>query len=141
MVDATDFFSESTGESRGEVFTREEVVNFILDLVGWREEADIDLNDCRLLEPSCGNGEFLIPAIRRFLKSRGAGTETVSAKEIEHRFVAIEVNKLALKECRKRVRDLLIEFTFSKKDAPFLRKVLTYSLKKDAMGLFVLTDG
>lgn len=30
---ALDYFSESDGETRGEVFTKAEVVNFILDLV------------------------------------------------------------------------------------------------------------
>ena len=75
-VDALDFFSESEGESRGEVFTREEVANFILDLCGWRSE--FDLKQCRLLEPSCGAGDFLIPAIVRLLESGGK----TSAQEI-----------------------------------------------------------
>ena len=46
-VDATDFFSESSAESRGEIFTREEVVDFILDLTKW--DRDSNLEDCRLL--------------------------------------------------------------------------------------------
>ena len=115
-VDATDFFSESPGESRGEIFTREEVVNFILELTGWKRESD--LADCRLLEPSCGTGEFLIPAIIRFMDSRG----DVSAKEIENTFVGVEVNHLAFQECRKRVSNLLIEYEFSKNDANWLSK-------------------
>lgn len=113
-VDATDFFSESSAESRGEIFTREEVVDFILDLTKW--DSDSNLEDCRLLEPSCGTGEFLIPAIIRFLDSK----DDVSAKEIAHNFLGVEVNKQALQKCRQRVANLLIEYKFSKKDAKWL---------------------
>ena len=40
-------------EKRGAVFTRREVVEFILDLVGYT--ADKPLHRLRLLEPSCGH--------------------------------------------------------------------------------------
>lgn len=54
-------------EERGAVFTRREVVNFILDLVGYT--ADRPLQKLRLLEPSFGHGEFLLAAIERLLDS------------------------------------------------------------------------
>ncbi len=47
-------------EERGAIFTRREVVDFILDLVGYT--ADQPLHKRRLLEPSFGDGDFL-PAI------------------------------------------------------------------------------
>ena len=50
-------------EDRGAVFTRREVVEFILDLTGYTEKQP--LHQCRLLEPSMGQGAFLIPAIDR----------------------------------------------------------------------------
>lgn len=49
------------------VFTRSEVACAILDLIGWR--ADGDLTGQRLLEPACGEGAFLLPAIERLLAS------------------------------------------------------------------------
>eukprot|EP01041_Mallomonas_annulata_P035178 gene35178-58086_t len=59
-------------EERGAIFTRREVVDFILDLVGYT--ADKPLHKMRLLEPSFGNGDFLISAIDRLLASwRDAG--------------------------------------------------------------------
>ena len=53
------------GESRGAVFTRVEVVEFILNLVGYT--IDQPLHRRRLLEPSCGGGDFLLPAVDRLL--------------------------------------------------------------------------
>jgi hypothetical protein len=52
-------------EARGAIFTRAEVVDFILDLVGYTE--DQPLYQKRLLEPCCGAGDFLLPAIDRLL--------------------------------------------------------------------------
>lgn len=54
-------------DSRGAVFTRSEVVEFILDLTGYTE--DQPLYSKRLLEPSFGAGDFLLPAIGRLLDS------------------------------------------------------------------------
>jgi hypothetical protein len=56
--------ASSNGE-RGAVFTRREVVEFILDLVGYT--TDQPLHHKHLLEPSFGNGDFLLPAIDRLL--------------------------------------------------------------------------
>ena len=53
------------GESRGAIFTKIEVVDFILDLVGYTE--DQPLYRKRLLEPSFGGGDFLLPAVGRLL--------------------------------------------------------------------------
>ncbi len=50
---------------RGAVFTRPEVVAAILDLVGYTSERP--LHRLRLLEPSFGEGDFLLPALDRLL--------------------------------------------------------------------------
>jgi Eco57I restriction-modification methylase/TaqI-like C-terminal specificity domain len=63
---AIEKLSSSTGtQSRGAIFTRAEVVDFILDLTGYTE--DQPLHEKRLLEPSFGGGDFLLPAIGRLL--------------------------------------------------------------------------
>lgn len=49
------------------VFTRPEVAEGILDFVGWDEKRD--LVGQRLLEPACGDGAFLRPAVERLLAS------------------------------------------------------------------------
>jgi hypothetical protein len=50
---------------RGAVFTRPEVVSTILDLAGYT--VDRPLHRLRLLEPSFGEGDFLLPALDRLL--------------------------------------------------------------------------
>ena len=51
--------------ARGAVFTRREVAEFILDLVGY--VASAPLPQRRILEPSFGAGDFLIPTLERLL--------------------------------------------------------------------------
>lgn len=53
--------------SYGEVFTRRWVAEVLLDLTGYT--ADRDLGELHLLEPSCGSGAFLGPAVERLVTS------------------------------------------------------------------------
>lgn len=53
--------------SYGEVFTRRWVVDVLLDLTGYT--ADRDLGGAYLIEPSCGSGAFLGPAVERLITS------------------------------------------------------------------------
>jgi hypothetical protein len=59
--------SSGGAAERGAIFTRREVVEFILDLSGYR--SDQSLYQQRLLEPSFGAGDFLLAAIDRLLAS------------------------------------------------------------------------
>lgn len=54
-------------QNYGEVFTRRWVVDVLLDLTGYM--ADQDLAEMRLVEPSCGSGAFLGPAVERLIAS------------------------------------------------------------------------
>lgn len=54
-------------QNYGEVFTRRWVVDVLLDLTGYT--VDRDLGSVRLLEPSCGSGAFLGPAVERLVAS------------------------------------------------------------------------
>lgn len=67
MAAAEALASEGGHEMRGAVFTRPEVVNFILDLVGYTE--DQRLYEKKILEPSFGAGDFLLPIIERLLRA------------------------------------------------------------------------
>lgn len=58
---------KADSEKRGAVYTRPEVVDFILDLVGYT--IDQQLHKLRILEPSFGEGDFLIPVVDRLLRS------------------------------------------------------------------------
>lgn len=54
-------------QNHGEVFTRRWVVEVLLDLTGYT--TDRDLSRTHLLEPSCGSGAFLGPAVERLIAS------------------------------------------------------------------------
>ena len=66
-------------EARGAIYTRREVVDFILDLTGYTN--DRPLHQLKLLEPSFGNGDFLFPAIDRLLRAWKTVDKAVPALE------------------------------------------------------------
>ena len=72
----------STGstDERGAIYTRREVVDFILDLAGYGR--DRPLHTLRLLEPSFGAGDFLLPAVERLLWAWKAAATTGSALDV-----------------------------------------------------------
>lgn len=65
IVDAVTALANAGGNERGAIFTKREVVDFILDLAGYT--TDRPLHSLTLLEPSFGGGDFLVPAIERLL--------------------------------------------------------------------------
>jgi type I restriction-modification system DNA methylase subunit len=81
IQDALKRLSESGVEARGAIFTRREVVEFILDLCGYTP--DQELVSCRLLEPSVGDGDFLLPVVERLIKSLKPRQRKLSAELIE----------------------------------------------------------
>ena len=77
--------------SRGAVFTRQEVVDFILDLAGYTK--NLPLYEMRLLEPSFGGGDFLLPAIERLLTTWQAVRPNGSAlKDLSNSIKAVELH-------------------------------------------------
>lgn len=101
-VDAVGVFSEAPAEKRGAIHTRPEVAEFILDAVGWKESEPLE--SLRLLEPSAGEGDFLLPAARRLIAR--VKPDTLA---IRNCLRAVEVSRNSLATCRKRVEELLAE--------------------------------
>lgn len=62
---AYQYGSRSDGGTHGLVLTKPHVVEMLLDLAGYR--ADRSLASLKLLEPACGQGAFLIPAVERLM--------------------------------------------------------------------------
>jgi len=50
----------------GEVYTPVDVVNYILDAIGYSDDGDIE--DKAIIDPSCGEGIFLIEVAKRLIK-------------------------------------------------------------------------
>lgn len=93
VMAATEALATEGGlEARGAIFTRSEVVDFILDLAGYTE--DQPLHERRLLEPSFGGGDFLLPIIRRLLSVWRAARPNGSAlNELGGAIRAVELHR------------------------------------------------
>lgn len=92
----------SGAESRGAIFTRSEVVEFILDLAGYVESRP--LYDLRLLEPSFGGGDFLEPIISRLVASwRKAKRRGSIVEGLRSSLRAVELHRATFLETREKV--------------------------------------
>ncbi|HOI95552.1 MAG TPA: Eco57I restriction-modification methylase domain-containing protein [Syntrophobacter fumaroxidans] len=89
-------------EARGAIFTRTEVVDFILDLVGYT--ADQPLYEKQLLEPSCGAGDFLLQVVDRLLASwRNSNHQTVVVDDLAGALRAVELHRETFATTRLKV--------------------------------------
>jgi len=88
--------------------TKPHVVELILDLAGFN--ASIALADRRLLEPGCGNGEFLVAAARRLL----AQCDRPNAKRLEPCLLGIEKDASLARQTRQRLCSVLLEAGMTK---------------------------
>lgn len=93
-------------EARGAIFTRREIVDFLLDLAGYTERRN--LRSLRLLEPSFGGGDFLLPAIERLLASwKKAGKKEDPVKALSPCVRGVELHRQTFAETKLRLIELL----------------------------------
>lgn len=106
-MEATEALATQGGhEVRGAIFTRSEVVDFILDLAGYTQ--DQPLHEKRLLEPSFGGGDFLLPIIQRLLTAWRAARPNGSAlDELADALRAVELHHDTFDNTKTAVVDLL----------------------------------
>ncbi|MCT9000246.1 Eco57I restriction-modification methylase domain-containing protein [Chelativorans intermedius] len=93
-------------EHRGAIYTKREVVEFILDLVGY--EVGRPLHQYRLLEPSFGDGDFLEIAVERLLESwRSAGASGDPVEALAPCIRGVELHASSFEGTRGKVIALL----------------------------------
>ena len=102
-------------ELRGAVFTRREIVEFILDLVGYVPEQPLFHQS--LLEPSFGEGDFLFVVVERLLESRRRHTEESLVQELAPCIRAVELHEATFNSTRSTLLRQLQEAGFSRTDA------------------------
>lgn len=107
IANASEILANEGGiEARGAIFTRIEVVDFILDLAGYTE--DRPLHTMRVLEPSSGAGDFLLPIIRRLLNAwRAAEPDGLALESLSNAVRAIELHRQTFEETGRKVIALL----------------------------------
>jgi hypothetical protein len=101
-------------KSRGAIPTRQEVVDFMLDLIGYT--TDKPLYQQRLLEPSFGDGRFVLSAVERVLIAwrEHGGTDH---RELLSAIRAVELDEATFKWFRQALEDRLIEHGFKNEEA------------------------
>lgn len=121
-------------EERGAIFTRLEVVDFLLDLAGYT--ADQPLHRFRLLEPAFGRGDFLLPAAERLLHAyRAQASRPLNwAGELAGAIRAVEVHRESVEHTRRALLSLLGRKGVPKEDAR--RLVAAWLIEDD----FLLAD-
>ncbi|MDD4268126.1 MAG: N-6 DNA methylase [Pirellulaceae bacterium] len=114
--DAVEALAAGNAEDRGAVFTRREVVEFILDLAGYTQ--DLPLYQFRILEPSFGNGDFLLPVVERLLAayiSHGKPSDAVHCLSSAIR--AVEIHPDSIQRTRTRIAEVLASHGITKRGA------------------------
>jgi hypothetical protein len=100
----------------GVVFTKEWVVELMLDNCGYLPTAD--LTSKLVIEPSCGQGAFLMPIVRRLLSSMERYKHKPS--ELSGSIRAFEIDRGNVLVCREKLSRLLAEHGVSGNDAGVL---------------------
>lgn len=122
IADAIRALSQNDETERGAVFTRAEIAEAILDLAGY--DPSRPLHRLRLLEPACGGGDFLLPALERLLAAftDAGGSPQTAASELRDALCAVEVHPASLKATEARIRDRLLRWGASQSSIDALCK-------------------
>lgn len=92
-----------SGGQHGDVFTSPETVSYMLDIVGY--SSDKDLRSTSILEPACGEGEFVVEIVKRLLtSSKKYGFDLVDA--FSRNVFAYDIDDAKVTSCRYRVAQL-----------------------------------
>lgn len=113
---AMESLAQGSRDERGAIYTKKEVVNFILDLVGYSN--DKPLHTFRILEPSFGEGDFLVPIIERLLQSfnKQLKRSKQALEQLTGAIRAVELHKETHLATRAKVSLLLESFNFSESE-------------------------
>jgi methylase of polypeptide subunit release factors len=97
-------------ESVGAIFTKPEIVNLILDLAGY-SPAEARLIEQRVLEPSCGDGAFILAVVTRMIESETthAGVIEWDQGGFDDALRAVDINTVSVRAARTLVSRILIE--------------------------------
>lgn len=93
--------SEERVKKHGEVFTNNREVNAMLDLI---PNITVDMT---FLEPTCGNGNFVVEIMKRKFDLCKKKPDYIRALES---VVAIDIMADNIQECKQRVKDLYLSY-------------------------------
>lgn len=100
----------------GEVFTRQWVVETMLDLIGYTP--DRNLARTRIIEPSIGSGAFIVPVVKRLLAS--AQLHRAEPGDLRDCVFGVDLQSVHVATCRSKVMAMLVEHGLEENDAESL---------------------
>lgn len=108
-----DYGTRTVGGAHGLVLTKPHVVELILDISGYRPERN--LTSLTLLEPACGKGAFLVPAVERLMLA--ATREGVPISALRKAIVGYDIDTQNVEESRKAVIRVLARYDIPEETA------------------------
>lgn len=93
---------EQSESDKGQIYTRPEVVDFMLTAIGLNTFDDF--KNVRILEPSCGEGEFVVAIVDRLIN---LGKRRPTVKQLATKLLAVDLVTDSLETTKKKVATLL----------------------------------
>ncbi len=93
---------EQAESDKGQIYTRPEVVEFMLTAIGLNTEDD--LKNVRILEPSCGEGEFVAAIVNRLIN---LPKRRPTVKQLLNKLVAVDLVTSSLEITKTKIAAIL----------------------------------
>jgi len=96
---------------KGQIYTRPEIVEFMLTAIGLNSNEDF--KNARILEPSCGEGEFVIGIVKRLLS---IAKRKPTTKQLMNKILAVDLVSSSVEVAKVKVGKLLSESGYTPSD-------------------------
>ncbi len=123
-------------KEKGQYYTPPEIVNYILDEVGYRSGAGIIGATKRLIDPACGSGSFLVAAAKRLVETYKSRTNQIDdpvsvLDRVQNNLYGFDLNPFAcyLSEVNLLIQVLdLIKLAHDKGQRPNIQRFHIYNV-------------
>ena len=100
---------------KGQIYTRPEVVEFMITAIGLNSNEDFE--NARILEPSCGEGEFVVALVHRLLRSY---KRRPSIKKLKGKLLAVDFVSSSIEITKTKVEAVLNDRGYKEEDIKIL---------------------
>lgn len=106
------YMKVSQKKANGIVYTPQWVVNFILDNIEYKN----NIYDKKIIDPSCGEGNFLIIVVERFLKDCIENNLSLDdiRKALHNNIYGFDIDKNAISKCKTYLNDVTQKYGIDK---------------------------
>jgi type I restriction enzyme M protein len=123
-------------KEKGQYYTPSEIVNYILDEVGYRTGAGIIGANKRLIDPACGSGSFLVAAAKRLVETYKSNANQIDdpvsvLERVQNNLYGFDLNPFAcyLSEVNLLIQVLeLVKLAHDKKQRPKIQRFHIYNV-------------